>query len=65
LGEGLIDIAAAGQRCHGIAIGKLLDDGEGALADGTGGTEDGETLQCSFQLSAFSLFRAENEEQGD
>ena len=41
LREGLVEIAACGQRGHLIAVRKLLDDGEGALADGAGGTENG------------------------
>ena len=39
--EGLVEIAACGERGNLIAARKLLDDGEGALADGASGTEDG------------------------
>jgi hypothetical protein len=28
-----------------VTLGKLLDDGEGAFADGAGGTENGESFQ--------------------
>ena len=45
LREGFVDVAAGGERGDLIAVRKLLDDGEGALADGAGGTENGETLQ--------------------
>ena len=47
LREGFVDVAAGGQRGHGVALRKLLDDGEGALADGAGGTENGESFQCA------------------
>jgi hypothetical protein len=43
--EGFVDVAACGERNDGVAIGKLLDDREGALPDGAGRTEDGETFQ--------------------
>ena len=46
LREGLIDVASCGQRGHAVALGKLLDDGESALADGAGGAENGESFQC-------------------
>jgi hypothetical protein len=42
LREGFVDVAPGGQRGDRVALGKLLDDGEGALADGAGGTENGE-----------------------
>jgi len=50
LREGLVYVAPRGQRGHRVALGKLLDDGEGALADGAGGTENGEFFQgaCLF-----------------
>jgi hypothetical protein len=41
----LIDVAAGGERGDSVALRKLLDDGEGALPDGAGGTEDGESFQ--------------------
>ena len=41
LREGLVEIAACGKCGHLVAVRKLLDDGEGALADGAGGTENG------------------------
>jgi len=41
LGEGLVKIAPGGESGDLIAVRKLLDDGEGALADGACGTEDG------------------------
>ena len=44
LRKGFVDVAAGGQRGDGVALGKLLDDGEGALADGAGGTENGEIV---------------------
>ena len=31
-----------------VAVGERLDDGEGALADGAGGTEDGELLHSAI-----------------
>jgi len=45
---GFVNVAAGCERGDGIAIGKLLDDGKGASADGAGGTEDGETFQFSL-----------------
>jgi hypothetical protein len=45
LREGFVDVAACGERGDGIPVGKLLDDREGALPDGAGGTENGETFQ--------------------
>ena len=47
-----VDIAPSRQRRHLVALGKLLNNGEGALADGAGGTENGE----SFQRSAKSNY---------
>jgi len=41
LGEGLVDIVAGGEGGDLVAVWELLDDGEGALSDGAGGTEDG------------------------
>ncbi len=49
LREGLVDVAAGGEGGDGIALGELLDDGEGALADGAGGTEDGESFQSGLE----------------
>jgi hypothetical protein len=48
LGEGLIEVAAGGERGYGIAVGELFDDGESALSDGAGGTENGELFQGFF-----------------
>jgi hypothetical protein len=45
LRERFVQVAPGSQRGHLIAVGKLLNDGEGALADGAGGTENGESLQ--------------------
>ena len=45
LREGFVDVAPGGQRGHLVALGKLLNDGEGALPDGAGGTENGESFQ--------------------
>ena len=39
------EVAPAGQRGHPVALRELLDDGECALTDGAGGTENGESLQ--------------------
>ena len=43
--KGFVDVAPGGQRRDRIAVGKLLNYGEGALSDGAGGTEDGESFQ--------------------
>ncbi len=45
LRKSLVDVAAGGERSYGVALRKLLNDGEGALPDGTGGTENGESFQ--------------------
>ena len=45
LSESLVEVAPAGQRGHPVALRELLDDGECALTDGAGGTENGESLQ--------------------
>ena len=46
LDEGFVDVAAGSQGGHRESLRKLLDDGQGALADGAGGTENGESFQC-------------------
>jgi hypothetical protein len=46
LGESFVDIAAGSEGRDLVSIGKLLDDGKGALADGAGRSEDGKTFQC-------------------
>ena len=51
LREGFVDVAAGGQRGDGVALRKLLNDGECALADGAGGTENGETFQKTAPCS--------------
>jgi hypothetical protein len=45
LRKGMVDVAPGGERGNREAVGKLLNDGEGALPDGAGGTEDGESFQ--------------------
>ena len=50
LGEGFVDIAAGGERRDRVAVGELFHDGEGALADGAGGTEDGESFQMVSRI---------------
>ena len=50
LGEGLVEVATGSERGHLIAVGELLNDGEGALADGAGGTENGESFQNSREV---------------
>jgi hypothetical protein len=53
--KGLVDIAAGRQRSDGVALRKLLNNGEGALSDGTCGTENGEMFQNSSWLLATSF----------
>jgi hypothetical protein len=55
LSKRFVYVAACRQRGNGVALGKLLDNGEGALADGTGGPENGKSFQNSFQLLASSF----------
>ena len=50
LRKGFVEVAPGGQRGHLVAVRKLLDDGEGALADGAGGTENGESFQGIFLI---------------
>jgi hypothetical protein len=69
LRESFFEIAPGGESCNRIAIRKLLNDGEGALADGAGGTENGESFQGDIKIpwflaepiseSAFNLTRTE------
>src|ERR1700722_18351749 len=47
LREGFVDVAAGRQRRYLVAIWKLLNNGEGALADRAGRAEDGESFQRS------------------
>ena len=42
-----VDIAPSRQRRHPVAILKLLNNGEGALPDRAGGTENGKSFQRS------------------
>ena len=39
---GFVEVAPGGERDNRVALRELLDDGKGALADGAGGTENGE-----------------------
>ena len=55
LRKGFVDVAAGGQRGDGVALRKLLNDGEGALSDGAGGTENGETFQKQLLAPSFQL----------
>ena len=45
LRKGFLDVAPGRQGGDGVAVGKLLDDGEGALSDGAGGTENCDSFQ--------------------
>lgn len=42
--EGYVNVAAGSEGDDLVAVGKGLADGEGAVADGAGGSEDGEFL---------------------
>jgi hypothetical protein len=48
--KGFVEIAPGGQRDDRVAVRKLLHDGEGALSDGAGGTENGEFFQDDFSF---------------
>jgi len=41
LGEGYVDVGAGGERDYLVAVGEVLADGEGTVADGAGRTQDG------------------------
>jgi hypothetical protein len=45
LREGLFEITSGGQRGDRVSVRELFDDGEGTLANGAGGTENGEFFQ--------------------
>lgn len=55
LSESLVDVAAGGDGRYLVAIRKLLNDGQGALADGAGGTEDSEAFQRSAKSKKYNL----------
>jgi len=52
LRKGFVKVASGGQRSDRVAVRELLDDGEGALAYGAGGTEDGESCDEVFEFSS-------------
>jgi len=53
LRKGFVHIAASRKRGYLIALGELLNNGKGALADGAGGTENRKSLQ-------FTVYALEN-----
>ncbi len=58
LGKGFVDVAAGSQRSHRVALGKLLNDGEGALADRASGAENSESFQGISSIASRLHYRA-------
>ncbi len=56
------DVVAGRHADHGEAVGKALDDAEGALADGTSGAEDGDAFhECESRPTLIlQIVRCEN-----
>ncbi len=46
LHQGFVEVAASGQSGNRVSVRELLDDGEGALPNGAGGAEYGESFHC-------------------